>query len=183
MNNKAIPTYYLLSKKKIEIIPKSLESYKDCIYFLGETKKEQTKFVFECVSDFQNIYFYLEKIGFNFCGVASIENMNQSLVSEFILKETFDAIFYVEDEIDSKSLCFINGFSENIEHIQEILMNSSAWLDELESFVVNCADIYTQSYFEELVDDVSKLQNKTNEFKDKSLNYLKPNIIKYLKLD
>ena len=150
---------------------------------MGETKKEQLKFVLDCVDDFQNIYFYLEKISFDFCGVASIKNMTQSLLSEFILKETFDAIFYVEDDLDSKSLRFISSFATNIGCIQENLMKSSAWLDEIESYVEYHADIETQSYFEELVDDFSKLQNKTNEFKEKSLNYLKPNTIKYIKID
>lgn len=183
MNDTVIPTYYLLSKKKLEAIPKSLESHKDSIYYLGETKKERTKFVFDCVDDFQNIYFYLEKIGFNFCSAASIENMNESLLSEFILKDTFDAIFYVGDELDSQGLKFINSLASNIEYIQENLEKSSLWLDEIESYVESNADVDIHSYFEELVDDVSKLQNKTNLFKAKSLNYLKPEIIKYIKLD
>jgi hypothetical protein len=183
MNDKVIPTYYLLSKKKIEEIPKSLESHEDSIYYLGETVKERIKFVFDCVDDFQNIYFYLEKIGFDVCGAASIENMNESLLSEFILKDTFDAIFYVGDELDSKSLSFINSLASNIGYVQEDLEKSAGWLDEMESYVESNANVDIHSYFEELVEDVSKLQNKTNEFKEKSLNYLKSNIIKYIKLD
>ena len=59
-SDKFTPTYYLLSKKKIETVPKSLESHKDSIYFLGETKKDRNNFVSDCVDDFRNIYFYLE---------------------------------------------------------------------------------------------------------------------------
>jgi hypothetical protein len=182
-SEKFISTYYLLSKKKIETVPKSLESYKDSIYFLGETKKDRAKFVFDCVDDFQNIYFYLEKIGFEFCGAASIENMNESLVSEFILKETFDAIFYIENELDSKSISFINSLAANISYVQEDLEKSNGWLDEMESYVEANANVEIHSYFENLVDEVNKLQQKTNEFKKISLNYLKPNIIKYIKID
>ena len=183
MNDKVIPTYYLLSKKKIEAIPKSLEPHRDSIYYLGETANERAKFVFDCVNDFQNIYFYLEKIGFYFCSAVSIENMNESLLSEFILKENFDAIFYVGDELDSKSLRFISNLASNIEIAQENIEKSSRSLSEIESSFEHDANVDLHSYFEELVEDVSKLQNKTNEFKEKSLNYLRSDIIKYIKID
>ena len=181
-NEKFIPTYYFISKKKIEIVPKSLEPYKDSVYFMGETKKEKLKFVFDCVKDFQNIFFYLEKIGFEFNGAVSAENMNESHLTEFILKETFDAIFYVGDEEESKSLQFINNFAMNISYIKDDLEKSSGWLNEMESYVESYADVEIHTYFEDLSKSISDTQEKTNKFKEISLAYLKPNIIKYIKI-
>lgn len=180
---KIIPTYYLISKKKIDPIPISLISYKDSIYYMGDSAKERSDFADECNKDFKNIYSYLNKIGFEFHGVASIEDMNDSLVTEFILKETFDAIFYIEDKEESNSLRFINNLIFNIDYVKEDCEKSSRWLAEMESSVELYANVEIHTYFEKLVEDVEKQYEKLNNFKEISINYLKPNIIKYLKID
>jgi hypothetical protein len=108
--------------------------------------------------------------------------MNESLLSEFILKETFEAIFYIEDEDSSARLRFVERLSNNIGDINTNLQSSLDFLDECEEAVDLYANKDILNSFQELNEELNKIHLKSKIFNDKLLDYMKPDIIKYLKI-
>ncbi len=181
-NDKKSPIYYLFSTKKIDPIPQSLERFKESIYYAGQINDDGHDLLEIQGFDLKHIRSFLELFGFEASTVACIKNMNESLLSEFILKETFEAIFFIEDEGSSARLRFVNRLSTNIGYINTDLQSSLDFLDECEEAVDLYGNKDILNYFQELSEEFNKIHLKSKIFNDKLLDYMKPDIIKYLKI-
>jgi hypothetical protein len=182
MNDK-IPTYYLLSKNKIEPIPKSLESHKDYIYHADETVENGIPLLDSLGYDLKRIISILEEFDLQISTVACIENMNESLISEFILKETFDAIFFIKNEEDSGYLRFAHSLLNNMDSIREDLENSLNFLNESDLAVELCGTKEIKNFYSDFNSDIHNAYIKNQKFNGLILNYLKSDLLKYIKLD
>lgn len=182
MNDK-IPTYYLLSKNKIEPVPKSLESHKDYIYHADETVENGIPLLDSLGYDLKRIISILEEFDLQISTVACIENMNESLISEFILKETFAAIFFIKNEEDSGYLRFAHSLLNNMGSIREDLKNSLNFLNESDLAVELCGTKEIKNFYSDFNSDIQNAYIKNQKFNGLILNYLKSDLLKYIKLD
>jgi hypothetical protein len=181
--NYKIPTYYLLSKNKIKSVPKSLEPHKDYFHYADETVENGIPLLDTLGYDLKIIRGILEEFDLQISTVACIENMNESLISEFILKETFDAIFFIEDKESSANLRFAHTFLTNMNYVRKELENSLDFLNECEYAVELCGTKEIKNFHIEFNSDIHNAYIKNQESNRLILNYLKQDLLKYIKFD
>jgi hypothetical protein len=173
--------FYFISKEKISDIPLSLNAYKDTNFFIGESKQEKNYFHSKCNTRSKKLLEFLDMVEFKAASIIYVENGDDSLMTEFILNEKFDAIFCLDTDEAEKNLNFVCAYLSSFNEARNSLERAHGYIKELDSYVQKYANEELNLFFDKSISDISNIYHSIPWIRESCISYLKPDVIKFLK--